>query len=1035
MNELRNNQGCNLVILLTHMGHSGLCTVTSANPTPILVDDSVAQVPEIVVSGHWHTFAETVWEPSVLNYKTIFTEAGSFTHYVSELRVNGAGKYISNANYPIRDADITPDSDIATLIQNRKNDYAATNPTYGVDQVIGYSADDLLLDNYMKWWSADEYPWSGDNTAGGWICDAVQWKAASLFGQCDIAIEAGGGVRSDIPAGPVTYSQIYETFPWADDTINEINMTGAQIWDYFKQHGCDAAMSHGWFVTAFDGVPTSITYNGTPIDLAHTYKVAINNYMYLHDSVPLNTIDPSPQTSTYLARTALVDYTATFTQNAPYQAGGSRYSLNTDFSGGYWVVVTMMNDNDSRTSFDDAFIRFLSANPETLQHRGSKHVPTSLVNADGSIVAANRLAENEMYRSYMGFKTGVLHPGDIIETWGKGSFFQGDPEFVDQEGIQSDGVEFHIVGHDDSLAKPALVPDINTALDDWHKNHYIKILVKKTGASTVVDQNATALTVKDVTAFTNKTLPGNTNDLLVLTGVPTSESFGMRFRCDTAVLASTLGITSFPPASGISSHVDPVPASTTNPSLTLTAVASLSANNVFSVGPLADTQVASGNPTTNSGTATSMHIQSSVIGTVSPATFGDERGWTKFDLSSLPNGAIITSAQLQLYCFSAATSPLAVAVAGSATDSWTETGINWNNQPAFGATLDTQTLAASTSNLYYSWDVTSFAQSEFAGDKLVSLVAKPVTEGSATPVSYAFDCKEFGSNPPVLKVTIQPTGPAATIAQVQYFYRYSNDNATWGAWTATGSAATAPYAANFAFPQGYGYYEFYSVATDSNSIVESAPLAAQTATHYTTVPPYTTAAAVILGNLSQTYDGTPKSATVTTFPPGLAVTVTYDGSPTPPTLAMGYTVVATVTAPGFTGSATGTLAITQAGQTISFPALPAKHVGDAAFGPGATASSGLPVSYQSDNLAVATISGSTITIVDAGTANITATQSGNNGYQAAAPVTQPLTVNAATAGTDSDVPLMPWWALALLAVLLFVVAALLLSGRRQASHS
>ena len=42
---------------------------------------------------------------------------------------------------------------------------------------------------------------------------------------------------------------------------------------------------------------------------------------------------------------------------------------------------------------------------------------------------------NEIYRSYLGFKTGVLHPGDIIETWGKGGFFGGDPEFVDQEGI------------------------------------------------------------------------------------------------------------------------------------------------------------------------------------------------------------------------------------------------------------------------------------------------------------------------------------------------------------------------------------------------------------------------------------------------------------------------------------------------------------------------------------------------------------------------------------------------------------------------
>src|SRR5262249_53320756 len=46
VNELRNNQGCNLVILLTHDGHSDLCTPDSKGSTPILVDNAVAKLPE-----------------------------------------------------------------------------------------------------------------------------------------------------------------------------------------------------------------------------------------------------------------------------------------------------------------------------------------------------------------------------------------------------------------------------------------------------------------------------------------------------------------------------------------------------------------------------------------------------------------------------------------------------------------------------------------------------------------------------------------------------------------------------------------------------------------------------------------------------------------------------------------------------------------------------------------------------------------------------------------------------------------------------
>ncbi len=83
-------------------------------------------------------------------------------------------------------------------------------------------------------------------------------------------------------------------------------------------------------------------------------------------------------------------------------------------------------------------------------------------------------------------------------------------------------------------------------------------------------------------------------------------------------------------------------------------------------------------------------------------------------------------------------------------------------------------------------------------------------------------------------------------------------------------------------------------------------------------------------------------------------------------------------------------------QTINFPVLPAKLASDAPFALTATATSGLPVSYTSSNTAVATVSGSTVTLVGAGTTNITANQAGNTAYLAAAPVTRALVVNPAT---------------------------------------
>ncbi|MCJ0741862.1 YDG domain-containing protein [Pedobacter montanisoli] len=89
-------------------------------------------------------------------------------------------------------------------------------------------------------------------------------------------------------------------------------------------------------------------------------------------------------------------------------------------------------------------------------------------------------------------------------------------------------------------------------------------------------------------------------------------------------------------------------------------------------------------------------------------------------------------------------------------------------------------------------------------------------------------------------------------------------------------------------------------------------------------------------------------------------------------------------------------AIPKASQTITFNALAAKTYGDADFDAGATTTSGLTISYSSDNTAVATIVAGKVHIVGAGTANISASQAGNNFYKAAADEVQVLTINKKT---------------------------------------
>jgi len=92
------------------------------------------------------------------------------------------------------------------------------------------------------------------------------------------------------------------------------------------------------------------------------------------------------------------------------------------------------------------------------------------------------------------------------------------------------------------------------------------------------------------------------------------------------------------------------------------------------------------------------------------------------------------------------------------------------------------------------------------------------------------------------------------------------------------------------------------------------------------------------------------------------------------------------------------LVIGKRSQTIDFAAFSGHAVGEPDFSPGATATSGLTVTYASASPAVATIVAGKIHLVGQGAAVITARQAGNTLWAAAAEVTQILTVQASQAG-------------------------------------
>ena len=96
------------------------------------------------------------------------------------------------------------------------------------------------------------------------------------------------------------------------------------------------------------------------------------------------------------------------------------------------------------------------------------------------------------------------------------------------------------------------------------------------------------------------------------------------------------------------------------------------------------------------------------------------------------------------------------------------------------------------------------------------------------------------------------------------------------------------------------------------------------------------------------------------------------------------------------GSCTGA----KANQTITFGAqtTPKTYSSGGTFtiNPTATASSGLTVTYSSTTTSICTVSGTTVTMVSAGTCTIAANQAGNASYNAATQVTQSVVLSSCT---------------------------------------
>lgn len=159
--------------------------------------------------------------------------------------------------------------------------------------------------------------------------------------------------------------------------------------------------------------------------------------------------------------------------------------------------------------------------------------------------------------------------------------------------------------------------------------------------------------------------------------------------------------------------------------------------------PTDDADVYERYPNNNYGSDTSIYV--------SPYDSRRNRGFLKFSLVDIPEGATIVEVKLHLYAWQVKYEDFGAVAHEVLDDSWSEHTITWNDQPAYGYPLDDEWIDGTG---WHVWDVTSFVAQEFADDKVVSLCLKgvyPETQGGLAK----FDSKEWFRNHPHLFVRFE----------------------------------------------------------------------------------------------------------------------------------------------------------------------------------------------------------------------------------------------------------------------------------------
>lgn len=295
-------QGIRAIGVLVHEGGEQEGSAAS-NPNgcddlqgPIVdINDRIDSRVDLIVSAHTHA-AYNCLLPAPEGTQRLVTSAGYYGRLVSDIQLRlrpSNGDVDRNATYQATNVAVTrtaEDPAVKSIV-----DYWAARSAGPKSVVAGSASADINRARDEKGAIVRDR----ESALGNLIAQTQLDALRPNFGNPVIAFMNPGGLRTDIAAGEVTYGELYDVQPFANN-VNAITMTGAQIKQLLEQQFPQPASgtfkgrtTQLWLGTsagfAYNYDPArglndridacSITLNGTRLDPATSYRVVANSFL------------------------------------------------------------------------------------------------------------------------------------------------------------------------------------------------------------------------------------------------------------------------------------------------------------------------------------------------------------------------------------------------------------------------------------------------------------------------------------------------------------------------------------------------------------------------------------------------------------------------------------------------------------------------------------------------------------------------------------------------------------------------------------